>query len=120
MALISDPSIITSRPEKAFTTSGFCDWKHATGSKGIRLSHNNCISHKQAVVEWELFRATSKTGSVAEQLVSNRAEQIKKLRYYYFVADKKFLSRDLMNPVSLWIKVTLRRFNLLWLNMTQL
>ena len=80
--LFGSTSICTSRPEKAFTTSGFRDWKHATGSKGILLSHNNCVSHKQAVIAWEQFRATSKTGSVAEQLGSNRAEQIKKNRHY--------------------------------------
>ena len=40
------------------------------------------ISHKQAVVAWEQFKATSKTGSFAEQLGSHRAEQIKKNRHY--------------------------------------
>ena len=35
----------TNRPEKASF-----DWKHAAGSKGMLLSHNNCISHKQSVV----------------------------------------------------------------------
>ena len=48
-----------SRPEKAFrqsfSTTLFCDWKHATGSKGMLLSHNNCISHNQAVVAWSLI-----------------------------------------------------------------
>ena len=80
--LFGSTSVCTSRPEKAFTTSRFRDWKHATGSKGILLSHNNCISHKQAVVAREQFKATSKTGSVAEQLGSHRAEQIKKNRHY--------------------------------------
>ena len=72
--------LYTTRPEKAFITTRFHDWKHATGSKGMLLSHNNCISHKQAVVAWEQFRATFKTRSVAEQLGSNRTEQIKKNR----------------------------------------
>ena len=69
-------------PEKAFITSGLRDWKHATGSKGIFLSHNNCIFHKQAVIAWEQFRATTKTESVAKQLGSNRAEHIKKNKHY--------------------------------------
>ena len=30
------------------------DRKHATGSKGMLLSHNNCIPHKQAVVAWSI------------------------------------------------------------------
>ena len=43
-----------SKPEKAFSTTLFRDRKHATGSKGMLLSHNNCISHKQAVVAWSI------------------------------------------------------------------
>ena len=76
------PSTGISRADKAFITTGFHDWKHATGSKGMLLSHNNCLSHKQAVVAWEQFKATSTTGSVAEQLGSNRVEQIRKNRHY--------------------------------------
>ena len=80
--LLNTPSTRTSRPEKAFSTTGFRDWKHATGSKGMLLGHNNCISHKQAVVAWEQFKATATAGSVAEQLGSSRAEQIRKNRHY--------------------------------------
>ena len=80
--LLNTPSTCTSRPEKAFSTTGFRDWKHATGSKGMLLGHNNCISHKQAVVAWEQFKATATAGSVAEQLGSSRAEQIRKNRHY--------------------------------------
>ena len=72
--LFGSTSILTSRPEKSFNSSGFRDWKHATGSKGMLLGHNNCISHKQSAVAWEQFKVTSKTGSVAEHLGSNRAE----------------------------------------------
>ena len=46
------------------------------------MTHNNSISHKQSIVAWEQFRATSKIGSVAEQLGSNRAELVKKNRHY--------------------------------------
>ena len=45
------------------------------------MTHNS-ISHKQSIVAWEQLRATSKTGSVAEQLGSNRAELVKKNRHY--------------------------------------
>ena len=82
LSLVWVNKYLPSRPGKALNTSGFRNWKHATGSKGILLSHNNCISHKQAVVAWEQFNTTSKTGSVAEQLGSHRAEQIKKNRHY--------------------------------------
>ena len=43
-----------SKPEKAFSTTLFRDRKHATGSNGMLLSHNNCISHEQAVVAWSI------------------------------------------------------------------
>ena len=76
------PSTSSSRPEKAFTIAGFRDWKHATGSKGVLSTHNNCFSHKESMVAWEQFKSTATTGSVAEQLGSNRAEQIKKNRHY--------------------------------------
>ena len=72
----------TSRPEKAFTIAGFRDWKHATGVKGMLATHNNSLSHKSSVVAWEQFKSTSTTGSVAEQLGSNRAQQIQKNRHY--------------------------------------
>ena len=81
--LLNTLSTCTSRPEKVFTTTGFRDWKHATGSKGMLiLSHTNCISHKQAVIAWEQFKATATAGSVAEQLGSGGAEQIRKNRHY--------------------------------------
>ena len=75
-------SICTSRPEQAFTTIGFRDWKHATGTKGILATHNQCLSHKQAMVAWEQRKAASQRGSVADQLGSIRSEQIKQNRHY--------------------------------------
>ena len=103
------PSTGIGRLDKAFITTGFHDWKHATGSKGMLLSHNNCLSHKQAVVAWEQFKATSTTGSVAEQLGSNRAEQIRKNRHYIktvaevllLCSKQEIFFEDTMNPVSL-------------------
>ena len=75
-------SVHSSRPERAFTSIGFHDWKHATGQKGILINHNNSLSHKQALVAWEQFKTTQDRGSVAEQLGSNRAQQIRKNRHY--------------------------------------
>ena len=72
----------TSRPEKVFTIARFRDWKHATGVKGILTTHNNSLSHKSSIVAWEQFKSTLNTGSVAEQLGSNRAQQIQRNRYY--------------------------------------
>ena len=80
--LFGSSSIGNSRPEKAFTSAGFRDWKHATGSYGKLFTHNNSLSHKQAVVAWKQFKATSQTGSIAEQLWNNRREIIEKNRHY--------------------------------------
>ena len=73
---------LSSRPERAFTSIGFRDWKHATGQKGILVSHNNSLSHKQAVVAWEQFKATQDQGSIVDQLGTNRAQQISKNKHY--------------------------------------
>uniref|UniRef100_A0A1X7V7J3 TTF-type domain-containing protein n=1 Tax=Amphimedon queenslandica TaxID=400682 RepID=A0A1X7V7J3_AMPQE len=80
--LFGAASIHLSRPERAFTTTGFRDWKHATGQKGILVIHNNSLSHKQGMVAWEQFKTTHDRGSVAEQLGSNRPEQIRKNKHY--------------------------------------
>ena len=59
---------------------GFKDWKHATGKNGILNGHNNCISHKQAVIAWKQFQLNSKRGtSISEQLDNTRAELIQKI-----------------------------------------
>jgi hypothetical protein len=70
------------KPDKSFISTGFRDWKHATGTTGVLLSHNNSYSHKQSVVAWEQFRKTSLSGTVVEQLGNNRAEMIKNNRLY--------------------------------------
>ncbi len=64
------------------TITGFSNWKHATGSNGKLLMHNNCIAHKQATVAWEQYKSTSKTGSIADQLGNKREEMIQKNRHY--------------------------------------
>ena len=82
MQLLGSISVSTSRPERAFTHFGLCDWKHGTGKKGILVNHNNSLSHKQAVVAWQQFKVSCERGSVAKQLGSTRAEQIKRNRHY--------------------------------------
>ena len=80
--LFGAANIHLSRPERAFAATGFRDWKHATGQRGILIIHNNSFSHKQGMVAWEQFKMTHDRGSVVEQLGSNRAEQIRKNRHY--------------------------------------
>ena len=50
--LVGASSDKRSRPEKAFITAGFTDWKHATGQKGILNCHDKCRNHKEAVIAW--------------------------------------------------------------------
>ena len=46
----------------AFTTTGFRDWKHATGKSGILNCHNNCAAHKQAAVAWSQYTLNAQQG----------------------------------------------------------
>ena len=80
--LFGTPSASTSRPERAFTTSGFRDWKHATGSKGSLISHEKCLSHKESVIAWGQYKASTQRGSVADRLGNLRSEQIKQNKHY--------------------------------------
>ena len=80
--LFGSPSACTSRPERTFTQVGFRDWKHATGAKGALSIHHSCLSHKESVVAWKQLKASSKSGSVADQLGTLRAEQIKRNNHY--------------------------------------
>ena len=42
----------TGRADDAFTRIGYRDWKHASGKQGLFEKHNNCHTHKQAMVPW--------------------------------------------------------------------
>ena len=75
-------SIGTCRPEKIFTSKGFSDWKHAAGSTGVLFKHHNSSSHQQATVAWKQFQQTSLTGSITEQLGSNREKMLMRNRHY--------------------------------------
>ena len=71
---------------RTFTSHGFRDWKHATGSikYNMLLLHSESKSHIEAGRAWDLFKMTKTSGSVADQLGSNRREQIKKNRQYIY------------------------------------
>ena len=47
--------------------NAFKDWKHATGKGGILSCHNDCRTHKQAVIAWSQYTLNSQKGtSVSE------------------------------------------------------
>ena len=96
--LFGSSSIGRGRPEKAFTINGFRDWKHATGSKGSLLSHNNSYTHKQSVITWEQFKVTLSSGTVAEQLGNNRSEMIEKNRHYMKAVSDVLLTCSQQDP----------------------
>ena len=73
----------SSRPVQVFTMTGFKNWKHATGKSGSLAVHDTCSSHRQAVVAWDMYNVTAKSGvTVADQLGSARAEKVRNNRHY--------------------------------------
>ena len=72
----SGSSIGKSRPEPVFTSTGFRDWKHATGKSGVLTRHSNCFSHKQAELSWGQYKMNSKKGTtIAERMGSATVDQ---------------------------------------------
>ena len=73
----------SSRPELAFTSTGFKDWKHAMGKGGILTGHNDCRAHKEAATAWNQYIINLQKGTgISERLDSARAERIKQNRHY--------------------------------------
>ena len=52
-----------STPEPVFTSTGFRDWKHATGNSRVLTKHSNCFSHKQAELAWGQYKMNSRRGT---------------------------------------------------------
>ncbi len=71
-----------SRAVDVFTVTGFKNWKHATGKRGSLLLHDTCSSHRQAIVAWDMYNATTVSGTVSDQLGNARAEQVASNRHY--------------------------------------
>ena len=73
----------TGRSENTFRLSGFRDWKHAIGKKGVISAHDSCSTHKQAMSSWNEYTLNSERHtSVAHRLDSARAQVIKSNRHY--------------------------------------
>ena len=76
-------AIGSSRPETAFTSTGFKDWKRATGKKGILICYSNSFSHKESMVAWEQYRVTSKRGtSILNRIDSSRNTTLANNQHY--------------------------------------
>ena len=50
--------------EDAFTHGGFCDWKHAMGSRGIITNHDTSTMHKGALASWNSYMIKSLCGII--------------------------------------------------------
>ena len=48
---------------QVFTFSSFKNWKHATGRNESLAVHDTCLSHRQAVVAWDMYNVTVKGGA---------------------------------------------------------
>lgn len=56
-------------PDLSFASSGFKDWKHATGQKGMLNVHSNSKSHTEAMASWQEYKKRMQTDeSVSCQL----------------------------------------------------
>ena len=71
------------RVEECFVTTGYCDWKHATGKTGGFIKHEMSLKHKHSIASWSDFKANqSSNTSIACTLDNVRRELVMKNRYY--------------------------------------
>ncbi len=64
--------------EDAFTHSGFRDWKHAMGQRGIISKHDISTLHKAAMANWNSYVIINERGTaIANQLQNSRQELVK-------------------------------------------
>ena len=72
-----------SRPEHAFTVTGFCNWKKANGKDGVLNCHANTVSHQQAEVAWHQYKYNTVHGtSISDRINSARSVTIAQNRHY--------------------------------------
>ena len=77
------PSTSSNRVEEAFTQVGFRDLKHAMGSHGMLVKHNNSCNHKQAMASWCEYVRNSKRGTSTENAMSGiQKRRIEDNRHY--------------------------------------
>ena len=68
---------------ETFTKSGFRDWKHAMGKDGIISCHDNCKTHKEAIVFWHEYVKNTESGTTVDRRMdASRAKTISNNRHY--------------------------------------
>ncbi len=83
------------KSDVAFTHNGFHDWKHALGKKGSLQKHDTCVSHREAIVSWNVFiRMKGSNSSVADMIGSARAQHgARNVHYMKTIAEVILLCR---------------------------
>ena len=70
-------AVSSRRPEQVFTVTGFRDWKHATGKKGILTNHDTCHNHKETMAAWNDYMVNKRRGTtISEHIDSSRSDVI--------------------------------------------
>ena len=81
-----------SSPDPAFTSVGFKDWKHATGQKGILITHSNSKYHTQAMAAWKEYETRVRTNeTIGCQLYQMGSKTIMENRKYVTVVMEAIL-----------------------------
>ena len=79
------PETRSGRAETAFTVTGYRNWKNAIGKAGVISRHNECQTHRDAMLSWEEYKRNSeKTNdtSIEHRLNSARMEAVSRNRHY--------------------------------------
>jgi len=71
--------------DKAFTSTGFCNWKKAQYKDAGLTSHAMSDCHIQAFIALQDYKIKDTSKSVLNQLTDERARQIKENQYYISV-----------------------------------
>ena len=71
------------RLHDTFITSGFRNWKHATGKTGILTQHDKCSAHLGAMEAWSQYKLNAKHHtSIGERIEAGRSQVISNNRHY--------------------------------------
>jgi len=68
---------------ETITKNGFRDWKHALGKDGIISCHDNCKTHKEAMVSWHEYVKNTESGTTVDKRIdASRTKTIYNNRHY--------------------------------------
>lgn len=62
-------------PESTFTTTGYQDWKHAMGSKGVFNLHSSSEVHQEAMLNWAEYKKRITAGESIGMCLDRMGQQ---------------------------------------------